>query len=542
MFSSPLSWIARAAAACAAALTLASCGGGVSANPSPVVDSPTLTILPATATMYPGLPTTFVLSGGTGAYIVTSNNQAILPISGGVTGRSVTLVPNPVTADTTVTLTLRDTGAATPVTATVTVRPGTLNNDLTVTPSATQSASCSPALCSGTDAEVRVSLSQGGIPLAARGVKFEVVSGSFTFIESPPFIAHDPPGDTSNVVTATDETGIARVRIRVTAGAPNQTAQVQVKDLVTGAFRRATFAIAQFNGNTPAFFALPSSITLSGPSTVACSTGSAEVAVFGGTPPYTVNGASSAFTVNVNGFAAPPAMVLTNGGKFTINFAGTGQCVKDVPVAVTDATGLTLAVLITNQFGTAAPPISLSPSSLALSCSFGTTSVKSSIVVIGGSGTFAASSDHPRVAVVVNGRTVTVERQGGDGVTTYPTTANISVTDGATTAVAAASVPANCPGGVSGTPLAATPSSVSLNAGNRLLGVNILISGGSGTYTVGFVSDAKIKATISGASLNISDNTAPFPPCTNPPITGGSVTVSDGSSSLNISVTGNTCN
>ncbi len=63
MFSSPLSWIARAAAACAAALTLASCGGGVSANPSPVVDSPTLTILPATATMYSGLPTTFVLFG-----------------------------------------------------------------------------------------------------------------------------------------------------------------------------------------------------------------------------------------------------------------------------------------------------------------------------------------------------------------------------------------------------------------------------------------------------------------------------------------------
>ena len=41
-----------------------------------------------------------------------------------MTGRSVTLVPNPVTTDTTVTLTLRDTGSATPVSATVTVQPG----------------------------------------------------------------------------------------------------------------------------------------------------------------------------------------------------------------------------------------------------------------------------------------------------------------------------------------------------------------------------------------------------------------------------------
>ena len=45
-------------------------------------------------------------------------NQAILPAIGGVTGRSLTLVPNPVTADTQVTLTLRDTGTAVPVTIT----------------------------------------------------------------------------------------------------------------------------------------------------------------------------------------------------------------------------------------------------------------------------------------------------------------------------------------------------------------------------------------------------------------------------------------
>ncbi|HEX5628468.1 MAG TPA: hypothetical protein VFX72_02775, partial [Usitatibacteraceae bacterium] len=122
-----ISPLARIAAALAAAAGIASCGGGVSANPSPVVDDPAITILPGTAVLFSGMPTTFVLSGGTGSYIVASSNQAIVPFTGGVTGRSITIVPNPVTADTTVTLTVRDTGAATPVTATVTVRPGTVS-------------------------------------------------------------------------------------------------------------------------------------------------------------------------------------------------------------------------------------------------------------------------------------------------------------------------------------------------------------------------------------------------------------------------------
>ena len=240
--------IARAAAACVAALTLASCGGGVSANPSPIVDSATITILPETAVMYSGLPTTFVLSGGTGSYIIASSDQAVLQVAGGVTGRSVTLVPNNVIADTSVTLTVRDTGSATPVSATVTVRPGTVNNNVTITPSSTQSASCSPAVCSGSDAEVKVTISQGNIPLAARGVRFEVLSGNFTFIASlsgTGTIERDGLG----FVTTTDETGIARARIRVTALAPNQTALLQVTDMATGAYRQTSFAIAQFTGN-----------------------------------------------------------------------------------------------------------------------------------------------------------------------------------------------------------------------------------------------------------------------------------------------------
>jgi hypothetical protein len=525
--------IIRATAASLAALTLASCGGGVSANPSPLVTSDTLTILPATAVMYSGLPTTFVLSGGTGAYILTSSNQAILQISGGVTGRSVTLVPSFVAADTDVTLTLRDTGSAAPVSATVTVRPGTLNNDLTITPSPTQASSCSPALCSGTDAEVTVTLSQGGIPLAARGVKFEVVSGDFTFIDSPPLIAHDPPGDLTNVVTSTDEKGIARVRLHVNALAPNQTALLQVKDLISGAFRRTSFAIAQYNGNTPSFFTLPSSLTFSGPNTSGCASGAfADVAIFGGTPPYRIVNVSPSVTLSTTTVAA-------SGDKFRVSLAFTATCLTDVPIAVTDATGRTLTVTVSNVAGTTAPPISLAPSTIALSCSSGTTAVTSSFTISGGTAPFAAGTDHPRVSVTVTGRTVSVQRLGGDGTTSYPTTAIITVTDGTTTAAATATAPANCPGGgTTSAPITAAPSSVTVTGTFGNPGVNVFLSGGTGTFSVLFVSDPRITASIAGASLNINTAFACGAPAT--PLS-ASVVVSSGTSSLAIPVTATVC-
>jgi hypothetical protein len=86
-----------------------SCSGAVS-GPAPVNDPTRITILPAIATTYSGLPTTFVISGGTGSYIVSSSDQAVIPVAGSIAGGSLTVVPNPVLADTLVTLTVRGTG------------------------------------------------------------------------------------------------------------------------------------------------------------------------------------------------------------------------------------------------------------------------------------------------------------------------------------------------------------------------------------------------------------------------------------------------
>lgn len=446
-FLRPIPSIARVAAACLAAATLASCGGGgVSAGPSPIVNSPTITILPAGSiaapvVMYSGLPTTFVLSGGTGSYVIASSDQAVLQVAGGVTGRSVTLVPNNVVADTTVTLTVRDTGTALPVSATVSVRPGTVNNNLTVTPSSTQSTSCTPAVCSGGDAEAKVTISQGGIPLAARGIRFEVLSGSFAFITTAPGFV--PELTATFIDTTTDETGTARSRIRVAPLAANQTALLRVTDLATGAYRQSAFAIAQFTGNTPAFFSLPTEITFTGAFATACAANVAsDVSIFGGTPPYSVSGGSSAFTVS-------PTTVLTNGGKFNIILPLGASCVDGASIGITDATGRTIAVTVNNVLGSGtapAPVVVLSPAALTLFCSIAPPgTITSSLTISGGSGTFSAGVDHPRVTAIVSGRTVTLERVNVDGATVYPTTGRVTVTDGATSASSVLTVPANCP-------------------------------------------------------------------------------------------------
>lgn len=455
----------RALLAAFAAIVLASCSG--SPSPSTVVTDPLrITILPATATVYSGLPTTFVLSGGTGSYIVASSNQAVVPISGSVTSKTFTVVPNPVVAETEVTLTVRDTGTTPSVSATLMVRPGTVANSLTITPTSTQSSTCSPAICSGGDALATVTISQGGIPLAARGVRFAVVSGDFRFITTPPGVAPEVLSLTTDAVT--DETGVARVRLRVLPLAPNQTALLQVTDLGEGAFQRASFPIVQFTGNTPAFFTLPSEITFTGPYAGTCgSSSAADVAIFGGTPPYNIVNSSVAFF-------ASPQIVTASGGRFTLTLLGSATCVQNATVAVTDASGRTIFVTVSNVEGTGTappPPVSLFPNALVLTCGN-----SSSFSIIGGSGTYSASVTHPRVTATITGNTLTVTRLSGDGAITYPTSGTVTVTDGTTAATATLSVPSSC---VSA-PITLTLNTVTLSCGTT--SPPITVSGGSGTF------------------------------------------------------------
>ena len=281
--------------ACFALGLAASCSSSVS-GPTPVQDPARVTIQPETAVLYSGMPTTFTVSGGTGTYSITSSNQAVVQVPAFLNGRTFAVVPANVIADTAVTISVRDSGTAPLATATLSVRPGTVANDIVVIPTATQGTGCAPAVCSGGDALVFATVSQGGSPLPARGVRLDVVSGDFRFIVSPPGQAEVLSTQTTVI---SDQAGGVHARIRVLAGAPNQTGVVQVTDLGTNAFRRATFTIAQATGTSPGFFTVPDSFTFTGPNTLQCASGTrADVSIFGGTPPYTISNAGSAFGVS----------------------------------------------------------------------------------------------------------------------------------------------------------------------------------------------------------------------------------------------------
>ncbi len=378
MIRYPFEGLGRALGVILAAWIVASCSSSVS-GPAPVTDPNRITILPAEATLYSGLPTTFVINGGTGSYIVSSNNQAVIQVSGPVRSPLV-IVPNPVLVDTPVTLTVRDTGTTPVATATLTVRPGTVHNDVSVTPSATQGGTCDPAVCSGGDAEVRATLSQGGLPLPARGVRFEVISGDFRFITSA---AGAPETLGLSVDTITDERGEARARIRATANAANQTAILQVTDLGTGAFQRTSFLIAQATDTSPGFFVTPTSVTFVGPREDQClSGGRTEHFIFGGVAPYVIsNTAPQAFSVNRQ-------VVSASGGSFTVTSGGVCVAEPGLPIVVTDAAGRTVSVLAANIPGTEpVPALVAAPEEISLSSC---TSI-ARITVAGGTGRYTAS-------------------------------------------------------------------------------------------------------------------------------------------------------
>lgn len=414
VFARTLLWLASL-------LIVVSCGSGAV---GPVVNDPgKVTILPGAegtpVILYSGLPTTFTITGGTGSYVISSSNQAVVQVSGPLNGSALTIIPSPVVTETTLTLTARDTGTALPATATLTVRPGTVSNTITVTPG---SSACAPAVCSGGDAVITTTISQGGIPLPARGVRFDVLSGDFRFITSP---AGAPETLDLSVTTVTDETGAARVKIRVLSTAPNQVGILQITDLGSGAYQRLTFFIAQASSTATGFFAVPSSVTYTGPDNTRCASGiTTDVFVFGGTPPYVVsNTAPSAFTIS-------NVVVGGSGGRFSVT--PTGVCADNAAIAITDTAGRTTTISFSNKLGTAAPPPSpmvVAPSSVTLdSCTAIATAVAA-----GGSGTYSAGAASSLISATVSGSLVSIQRvTGTPAASTNPFTTSVTVTDGTT--------------------------------------------------------------------------------------------------------------
>ena len=405
------------AAMCVFLGLMSGCGSG--AVSAPPTASP-ITITPSKATLFSDLPSTFFVSGGNGNYVAVSNNQSALRVSDTFTGNQLTVIPNPVAAETTgVTLTIGDTAGNTPAVATLTIEPRTVNNVLTITPSSTQAASCGKALCAGGDAEVTAVLTQGGLPLAQRPVRFEVVSGDVRVITSSPGL---PETLDTSTTTSTDNTGTARIRIRALQGAAAQTAQLQVTDVQSGFIQRASVTIA---GTTGAPLAVtPDTITFQGTTAGTCADGiSADVIVSGGLPPYQVSQPSD--------FVVTPALVTASGGRFTVT--ATGRCAAGTQVGVVDAAGARVTVNVINKISdTAVPPFNVSPTKVSLnSCN-----ELASVLLVGGTGTyFVAAPSYLTVTISRNtfagGANATIQRTPGSAAPNN-STVSISFSDGKT--------------------------------------------------------------------------------------------------------------
>lgn len=408
-------------------VAITGCGSGAVSAPATTPTPTAISILPATATLYSGLPTTFSISGGNGAYILASTDQAAVPLGGSTTATSLTVIPGAVATDTPVTLTVRDT-LGSQATATLTVKPRTISNVITVTPSATQAAACGTAVCSGGDANVTVVLTQNGVPLSNRDVRFDVVSGDFRIITSAPGL---PEATSLSGTTRTDATGAATIRVRALTDATAQTALLQVTDISGGNTLRASFSI--YPVSSAPLSAAPATVQFVGPNAASCATSGnrADVIVFGGRAPYQITQPAS--------FQVSPTTLTASGQRFTVS--PNGNCSAAAPIGIVDANGASVSVSVSNVAGTTTvttSPLAVSPAEVTLdSCN---TIAQIAIAGGRGAGTYFAVSGNNAVKVAVSSDTATnsgTARISRDVATpppgsSIPSPVTVSISDGQT--------------------------------------------------------------------------------------------------------------
>ena len=350
-------WLRSATALFAAVgiLALAGCGGGSGAPnnpytpPPPVI--PPLTLLPDAITVYPGTPVTLTVYGGVAPYRAFSTNASVLPVSASVSGDTIVLLANNVTATTGVAVTVQDAAGTVSLPAGVNVQPAPLLPS-SITVNANPNPACETVtgnLCSGSTGTASVTVTgAGGVGLKGRQVRFDVVQGAFSIVSTNPA---QPLVNTLTVTT--DNNGNAVVVVSVPADTPTQTGIIRATDITTGNQVTGSFPILQMTVGGAVLSVLPTgSTTITGPDNLTCSSGvTVTNYIFGGTPPYQV-AVNFPQTVTLGGVP-----VLKSGGAFTTTT--NGSCFINLTYVVTDATGRTIPggsyPTVTNQLGTSAP-------------------------------------------------------------------------------------------------------------------------------------------------------------------------------------------
>ncbi len=435
----------------AGALILTSCGGGGATGSPAAVGN--LQLLPGSASIYAGVPYTANIVGGRPPYLVTSSEQTLIELNFTTSSNSFQFVArNPGVVDVgldpdevprrSVNIEVRDSNGAS-ITNTYSVLQnfftGYRESYQSTCSTGTGSGATAPPACSGTDSLITIFPISNGTLYGNREFQFDRVRGDFSFVEPDPATI---PQLVDRIRARTDQTGKAIVRMRVTSAAPTQLATYKVTDILTGVTTDMVVLIVQ-QPVADAITVLPATVAFTGGDNTSCGSGASDVFVFGGTAPYTITGTA--------GVGVSPSTVAASGERFTV-LAGSSAppCKTGTTVLVSDSRGALTTVAVTFTAGPAPaavtpPPVvalMVSPTTIAvLNCG---TSAQSTVA--GGVGPISVTSLHPRITATIAGSTITMTRLNGDGVTNYPASGTVNVTDGSTIVpITITATPINCP-------------------------------------------------------------------------------------------------
>lgn len=326
-------------------LALTACGGGSGAPNNPFVTppvTPALVVAPTALTAYSGVPVTITVTSGVAPFFAFTSDASILPVAQNVAGSTIVLLPNKVSADTQITITVQD-SAGQSTSAKVTVSASTIFNALTFAPSGPD---CGANLCSGqTGTATVIATGPGNVPLVGRQIRFDVVLGAFGITTTNPAT---PLVQTLTV--ATDNSGTAVAPIRADSLATTQPAQIRATDVTSGQQQIANFTIVNNTvaGGSP-LAVVPDTVKITGPTTTTCSSGfRTDYYIYGGNPPYTVASTFPTSIVIVN------RTVFFSGGFFEA--ITNGSCVNPLVFTIVDSAGKQTTAELINDVGTTAPP------------------------------------------------------------------------------------------------------------------------------------------------------------------------------------------
>jgi len=449
--SSPNSWLAIGLLSILSAL-LGACGGGGAVGQFNADNTAALDILPSDGTIYAGIPYTYTVVGGRPPYFVSSSDITIIPINGLIKGNEFTFVAaNPGVVDPglnpnevprrSVNLSVRDSGSQAsgqiPPT-TLTKKYSVLQNFLTgygvgyKSNCATSGSATAGQACQGQESVMQVSPVTNGILAGGKQMRVERISGDFDWVVEGTNILQ------SSLNFTTDHLGIGYARLRVRTGAVTQIASFRLIDVASTVNVIELFTIS---GTAPpgALTLIPTKLTFTGALSTECGTGSADVLIFDGKPPFQILNTEPNLSVN-------PTIVPDLGGKFTVSAFNQNLCLSGASVVVLDNEGRRATLTVTTAVGTGTPPVApavvVSPAAVTLTCAANVATV----TVVGGvPGGNSAVSSSPRVTAVISGTSMQITRLLGDVGGPFPVAVTVTVTDGATTAAVAVTSPPSCP-------------------------------------------------------------------------------------------------